>query len=66
MDIQERIVETEQKFEQKKSEREQHLQTAEELLVELTKLQGEWRLLKELSETKVTEPQEAELVEETK
>lgn len=48
MTIQERISESEQKFEQQKSIRQQHLDAAEECLVEMNKLQGEWRLLQEL------------------
>lgn len=50
MDISSRLAETEQKFESKKSEREEHLRRGEECLAEMTKLQGEYRLLKEMLE----------------
>lgn len=45
MDIQERLAESERKFEQEKAKREEHLRLAEECLTEMTKLQGEWRIL---------------------
>lgn len=48
MNIEERILESEKQFEQKKAERDQHLQVAEECLLEMTKLQGEYRLLQQL------------------
>jgi len=48
MNIEARIHESEKQFEQKKSEREKHLQAAEDCLVEMTKLQGEFRVLNEL------------------
>ncbi len=38
-----------QKFEEQKEQREQHLRAAEENLSEMTKLQGEYRVLEELS-----------------
>ena len=47
MDIPARITVCEQKFEQLKGEREQHIQTSNNLLEEMNKLQGEWRLLQE-------------------
>lgn len=48
MDIEQRLRESEQRFEQKKAERDQYLQTADECLTEMTKLQGEYRLLQQL------------------
>lgn len=48
MNIAERILESERQFEAAKERREQHLQAAEEELSEMTKLQGEWRVLQEL------------------
>lgn len=48
MTIQERITESEQRFEQVKASRESHLKAAEDDLTEMTKLQGEWRVLQEL------------------
>lgn len=48
MNIDGRMHETDSRFEQKKVEREQHLQAAEECAVEMNKLQGEYRLLGEL------------------
>ena len=49
MTIQERILESEQKFNEQQQQREQHLKAAEECQLEMTKLQGEWRVLQELS-----------------
>lgn len=57
MTIAERIRESEQKFEEKKTSREEHLRLAEEDLTEMTKLQGEWRLLQDLQ---AEEAQQAE------
>jgi hypothetical protein len=48
MTIQERIRESEQKFNELQAIREQHIKQAEEELQEMTKLQGEWRVLKQL------------------
>lgn len=48
MNIEDRLRESERLFEQKKQERDQHLQAADECLVEMTKLQGEFRLLQQL------------------
>lgn len=48
MNIQERILDSEQKFNQQQQQREQHLKSAEECLTEMTKLQGEWRVLQDL------------------
>ena len=48
MTIQERILDSSQKFEQKKAEREQHVQMAEECLTEMAKLQGEYRVLNKI------------------
>jgi len=48
MSIEDRIIEANQKFEQAKAERDNHIQQAEDLLVEMTKLQGEFRILQEL------------------
>jgi hypothetical protein len=48
MNIQERITVSEQQFEAAKARRDEHLRAAEEELSEMTKLQGEWRVLQEL------------------
>ena len=48
MDLQAKLVACEQKFEQIKNERDQHIETANEQLEELTRLQGEFRLLNEM------------------
>lgn len=48
MDIQSRIEQSEQKFKEQQEIREQHLKSAEECLTEMTKLQGEWRVLQDL------------------
>lgn len=48
MTVDERIRECEDLFNQKEKERCQHLEFAEECLIETHKLQGEWRLLQQL------------------
>lgn len=48
MDIEKRLRESEQSFEEKKNERDQYLQSAEECFIEMTKLQGEFRLLQQM------------------
>lgn len=49
MDIKERLVKTNALFEQKERERNQHTQAAEECFIEMTKLQGEYRLLQDMA-----------------
>lgn len=56
MIISDRIVESERQFEQWKTKREEHLREAEEALTEMTKLQGEWRLLQELLKDESSKP----------
>lgn len=63
MTISERIHISEQKFESKKTEREQHLVGAEECLIEMNKLQGEWRLLQELESDNIEQLGEATTIE---
>jgi hypothetical protein len=46
--IQDRIVVAERQFEEQKAKREEHLRLAEECLVEMNKLQGEYRVLTDL------------------
>jgi len=48
MDLVTRLEKSEQSFEKNREEREHHLQAAEECLTEMTKLQGEYRILQEL------------------
>lgn len=48
MTIAERIQEAEQKFNTFEKQRQEHLKMAEECLTEITKLQGEYRVLQEL------------------
>lgn len=48
MDIKQRIKLAEQKFDQEQKQREEHLKTADACLVEMNKLQGEWRVLQDL------------------
>lgn len=55
MTLDERITESEQKFNTQQAQREGLLKQAEECLTEMAKLQGEWRLLKELI-NEVSEP----------
>ena len=50
MDYDNLIRESEQKFEDLKMRRESLIKDAEEVLTEMTKLQGEWRLLNKLKE----------------
>ena len=50
MDIDYRIQEATQKFENLKEQRNKLLSDAEEILSEMTKLQGEYRVLFELQE----------------
>lgn len=52
MDIQARLAEAESRFNTLQTERQEHLKQAEDCLTEMTKLQGEWRLLQELSDNK--------------
>lgn len=47
-DLQERLKQCEQRFEQVKAEQQQHAKAAEEAALELVKLQGEFRLLQDL------------------
>lgn len=48
MDIKKRIKTAEQKFETERTKREQYLKQAEDSLTEMTKLQGEWRVLQDM------------------
>lgn len=54
MRISDRIAQAEQKFEELKTQREEHLKAAEDCSVEMTKLQGEYRVLQDLLETETT------------
>lgn len=62
MTIEARISEAEQKFNTKQAEKDNYLKLAEECQTEMTKLQGEWRVLNELLEV-VSEPDPASVVE---
>lgn len=59
MDITARITQAEQKFNTLQQEREQHLKSAEDCLTEMTKLQGEFRVLQELKPSKKAKTVEA-------
>jgi hypothetical protein len=50
MDLDNRITEATQKFDQKQQERNDYLKLADECLEEMHKLQGEFRLLSALKE----------------
>ena len=50
MTIQDRILQVEQKFKTKQSEREQHLKNAESCLEEMHRFQGQYSLLSEMQE----------------
>jgi hypothetical protein len=54
--LQDRIVKSEQDFNQQKQRRDQLLQEADLCLVEMNKLQGEYRVLQELLEAENTKP----------
>lgn len=54
MTLDSRIADVEQKFNTKSAEREQLLKQADECLTEMTKLQGEYRVLQELREQENT------------
>lgn len=51
MNIASRLTEVEQKFNTKQSERDEHLKLAEECLEEMHRLQGEYRVLQDMSST---------------
>lgn len=56
MTLKDRILEAETKFNQVQTERNELLAKAEELLVELNRLQGEHRVLQELVDSEDTKP----------
>lgn len=62
MDIDNRIEEATQKFENLKEQRNKLLSDAEEILSEMTKLQGEYRVLVELQEN--SKVKKAEVIDE--
>lgn len=66
MDIDARIAESEQKFNTKQAERDNLLKQADECLTEMTKLQGEWRLLQELKKDEAMMEPTVEVVDEGK
>lgn len=51
--LQDRISESTEKFNQQQAQREEYLKAAEDCQIEMTKLQGEYRVLKELEEDEV-------------
>lgn len=53
MTIQERIEASEQQFEKLKADREDLLKQADTITTELTKLQGEWRVLIDIRDTEI-------------
>lgn len=53
MTLDERIAETEQKFNTNSEKRDSHVKAADECLTEMTKLQGEWRILNALKDDAV-------------
>lgn len=66
MNIDARIAVAEQKFETKSQEREQLIKQAEEALLEMNKLQGEYRLLQELKAEQNEQAPTVEVVDEGK
>jgi len=59
MDIDERIAAAAEKFDRLQTERDQNLRVAEEQLTEMTKLQGEWRVLQDMKHAQTIENLEA-------
>lgn len=52
MSLEDRILEAESKFKQLDEQRQTYIKGAEDCLTEMTKLQGEWRVLQELLDGK--------------
>lgn len=50
MTLQDRVLESQNKYDNLQAQRDQYLKAAEECLVEMTKLQGEYRVINELLE----------------
>lgn len=66
MDIDARIAESEQKFNTKQAERDEFLRQAEECSTEMTKLQGEWRVLQEFKEAQSKDEPSVNVMDEKK
>lgn len=49
MDIQERLAETKRKYDEAQAQRNGLVEQANALLTEMNKLEGEWRLLQEMT-----------------
>ena len=63
MTIEERIKKAQDNYDRLQIERQQHLDAATEKLTEMSKLQGEYRVLSEILEDKSKdEPQEAQTI----
>lgn len=50
------MIETEKLYEQKKAERNSHIEIADEILEEMTRLQGEYRLLQKMEKESLEQP----------
>lgn len=56
MTIQERLEATQLRYDQAQTERNSHVQQANDLLTEMTKIEGEFRVLQELANEKEVKP----------
>ncbi len=63
MDLEKRLRESEAKFDELRNKRDEHLKVAEECLTEMTKLQGEYRLLQELADKPSETNKEATVID---
>lgn len=68
MTLENRIENSEQRYKQLQTQRDEYLKAAEDNLTEMTKLQGEWRVLqdlkKEMEEAANTQPTVIEAIPE--
>lgn len=51
MDVEQRLAETRQKFEDTQKRRNQLIEEANSLMTEMNQLEGQWRLLQEMQQT---------------
>lgn len=66
MDINQRIAAAEQTFNTKNEEREKYIKAADECLIEMNKLQGEYRVLVEIRDEAKPQANVIDAVPETK
>lgn len=63
MDIQARIAASEKQFDEQKAKRDEYIKLAEDCLTEMTKLQGEWRVLQDLLPKKNKKTNKANVID---